>query len=375
MLRRGTDTQRATTDDAGLRPAPPAAATTGAAGPVGLGDWAAPRSYLELDRDLVAELVRVALASPKVASIRNGELAVGAMLASLAIRGEDALVDELLPLTGVELRLHRYAVGRLDPIAVHPVGSLAEMLRSLARCAVQPQGETWEAVANDGRSAPVAVAAARNLELRWLQPPAADSPHDAPWAPLTSQSPAPGASVAEWQDRLAARPVAPAAPSFPAAPLPPIRLTEPILPSGTTAASEPVPAFGPAPAASGPRPDELVPLIEAAVERALANAPLELDLDAATLDELRDTTVIERLVDAVGRLDQQVGQVDALSRQVAALTAAIDDLADANRSLLRHEWDNLPPQGFWVRIQKADDELRRSIDELANEVRGRRRTP
>jgi hypothetical protein len=368
MLRRGTDTQRATTDDVGLSPGAPAPAP---AGPVGLGEWAAPRSYLDLDRELVAELVRVALASPRVASIRNGELAVGAMLASLAVRGEDVLIDQLLPLGGVELRIHRYAVGRLDPIAVHPVGSLAEMLRSLARCAVQPQGETWEAVANDGTNAPVAVAAARNLELRWLQPPAADTPHDAPWAPLTSQSPAPGSSVGEWRDRLATGPAAPA-PS--GAPLPPLERAEPVLSTST----QPVPAFGPAPAAAevaGPSTDELVSLIEAAVERALANAPLELDLDASTLDELRDTTVIERLVDAVGRLDRQVGQVDALARQIAALTAAVDDLADANRSLLRHEWDNLPPQGFWVRMQKADDELRRSIDELANEVRGRRRAP
>jgi hypothetical protein len=370
MLRRGTDTQRATTDDPGLRLGAPGPAGTGPASPVGLGEWSAPRSYLDLDRDLVAELVRVALASPKVASIRNGELAVGAMLASLAIRGEDALVDELLPLAGVELRIHRYAVGRLDPVAVHPVGSLAEMLRSLARCAVQPQGETWEAVASDGVNAPVAVAAARNLELRWLQPPAADALHDAPWAPLTAPTAAPGASIGEWRDRLNTRPAPPAA-----APLPPIGGVHPPAP-----ATAPVPAFGgapaaAAPAATGPRLEELLPLIEASVERALANAPLELDLDAATLDELRDTTVIERLVDAVGRLDRQVGQVDALARQIAALTAAVDDLADANRSLLRHEGDNLPPQGFWVRMQKADDELRRSIDELANEVRGRRRTP
>jgi hypothetical protein len=361
MLRRGSEPvgkARSGDLDLSLMPAPPTAAVGGPdAVPPGLGSWTAPVSYLSLDPAVLAELVRAALGSPTVASLRNGELAVGAMLASLAVRGEDILIDELLPLANVELRVHRYAVGQLSPLAVHPVSSVPQLLRSLARCAVQPQGETWEAVAHDGRNDPVAVAAARSGELRWLQPPAPGAPHAAPWVDPTTPSPAPGATVEEWTARLSAIPPAAVAPAPP-----------------TAVASEPVPAFGlaprTAPIAGG---EDLAAIVGAAVEQALANAPIELDLDAATLDELRDTTVLERLVEAIGRLERQVGQVDAIGRQMAALTAAVDDLADSTRSLLRHQWDNMPPQGFWLRVQKADDEVRRAVDELAAEVRGRLR--
>ncbi len=343
--------------DLSLTSAPPAAPTGGTSAlPPGLGSWTAPVSYLSLDPTVLAELVRAALSSPTVASLRNGELAVGAMLASLAVRGEDILIDELLPLANVELRVHRYAVGQLNPLAVHPVSSVPQLLRSLARCAVQPQGETWEAVAHDGRNDPVAVAAARSGELRWLQPPAPGAPHAAPWVAPTTPASAPGATVEEWNARLSAIPPAAIAPSPP-----------------TAISSEPVPAFGIAPRGATPSGEDLAAIVGAAVEEALSKAPIELDLDAATLDELRDTTVLERLVEAIGRLERQVGQVDAIGRQMAALTAAVDDLADSTRSLLRHQWDNMPPQGFWLRVQKADDEVRRSLDELAAEVRGRLR--
>lgn len=329
-------------------------------GPAGLNGWAAPASYLTLDAQVVREVARAALSSPAVATLRGGEVAVGAMLASLALRGEDTLLDELLPLSTAEIRLHRYSVGQLNPVAVHPVGSVAELLRSLARCAVDPPGETWEAVAHDGTAAPVAIAAARSHELRWLQPPAPGSPHAAPWAPLTTQASAPGALVAHWADRLSPAPARGPSPA----------------PGGPVLSAEPVPAF-PGDRLAILDPDsaaELAATVTAAVEQALANAPLELDLDAATLDELRDTTVLERLVDAVTRLDRQVGQVDAVTRQLTALTAAVDDLADSTRSLLRHQWENMPPAGFWTRVQKADDEVRRAVEELTAEVRGRLRS-
>jgi hypothetical protein len=312
---------------------------------------------------VVQELARAALSSPALASLRSGEVAVGAMLVSLALRGEDALLDELLPLSTAELRLHRYAVGQLTPVSVHPVGSVASLLRSLAHCAIAPPGETWEAVAHDGQTAPVAVAAARSHELRWLQPPAAGSPHAAPWAAVTTSSPAPGSTVAEWNGRLSApppRPPAPAilAPSRPSAPVP-------AFPGATASAT--ATALDPASSTA------LVAAITTAMEEVLAAAPLELDLDAATLDELRDTTVLERLVESVGRLERHMGQVDAVNRQLAALTSAIDDLADSTRSLLRHQWDNMAPSGFWTRVQKADEEVRRAIDELTVEVRSRNR--
>jgi hypothetical protein len=342
-----------------------------------LGGWAAPASYLGLDTAVVAELARASLGSPAVATLRSGELAVGAMLAALALRGEDALLDQMLPLAGAELRIHRYTVGELQPLAVHSAGSVGEMLRSLSHCAVQPPGETWEAVAHDGRSQPVAIAASRSHELRWLQPPAPGTPNTAPWVATSTTDPAPGSTVAEWSARLAA--------ASADAPLPPpdlaaldLRLDSAIASAGSsTGRGEPTPAFPSAPAPSGMDlvgSEQLRAVVRQAVEQALAAAPIELDLDAATLEELRDSTALERLIETVALLERRVGGIDAMGRQIAALSASIDDLADSTRALLRHQWDNMPPAGFWMRVQKADEELRRSIDDLTTEVRTRQRS-
>jgi hypothetical protein len=120
--------------------------------------------------------------------------------------------------------------------------------------------------------------------------------------------------------------------------------------------------------------EQLRAVVRQAVEQALAAAPIELDLDAATLEELRDSTALERLIETVALLERRVGGIDAMGRQIAALSASIDELADSTRALLRHQWDNMPPAGFWMRVQKADEELRRSIDDLTTEVRTRQRS-
>jgi hypothetical protein len=379
MLRRAPDNdgrprRRFGTDDLGGDPfARDAPEVTGPVGPSALGGWRAPASYLELDPQLVGELARASLSARGVAALRSGEVAVGAMLASLAIRGEDILLDELLPLDEVELRLHRYAVGQLTPIAVHPITSVAVLLRALAYCAASSPGETWEVVAHDGRTDPVAIAAARSHELRWLQPPAPDAPHSAPWAEPTTREDPPGSSVAWWQAELA-KPAATAgvAPLL-SAPINPDRVTAPI---GR--------ALGPEPAAAQPvvvpviperLPEHLLTAVGDTVDKALSNALIELELDPATLDELRDNSALERLADAVARLEQQVGQIDYVARQVQALTTAVDELTDSARSLMRHQWDNMPPQNYWVRMQRADEDVRRAVDELAAEVRGRMPRP
>src|SRR5687768_6288734 len=109
MLRRGTE-PGVRGGDAPVAPEPferePSTAAA-AAPPAGLAGWSAPASYLALDAQVVQELARAALSSPALASLRSGEVAVGAMLVSLALRGVDALLDELLPLSTAELRLHR----------------------------------------------------------------------------------------------------------------------------------------------------------------------------------------------------------------------------------------------------------------------------
>ena len=388
MLRRAQDTdgrprRRFGIDSPADDPFPrdmPAAAPP--AGPAVLGGWTAPASYLDLDAQLVGELARASLSARGVAALRSGEGAVGAMLASLAIRGEDILLEELLPLASAELRLHRYAVGQLTPTAVHPVTSVAALLRSLAFCAASAPGETWEVVAHDGRTPPVAIAAARSHELRWLQPPAPDAPPNAPWANPTTPDDPPGSSASWWQAELAKpRPAGAFGP-----PVNPERVTAPIGPVLSAPGSSPAPAQAQAQApATAPivvpvipdrLPEHLLTAVGDAVDRSLSNALLQLELDPATLDELRDNSMLERLVDAVGRLEQQVGQIDFVARQVQALTTAVDELTDSARSLMRHQWDNMPPQNYWVRMQRADEEVRRAVDELAAEVRGRMpRTP
>ena len=375
MLRRDNDprSRRRFGNDAGpLDPFPREAPLPPAGAADALGGWTAPLSYLALEPELVAEVARAALSARGVAALRSGEVAVGAMLASLAMRGEDPLLDEILPLAGAELRLNRYAVGQLTPVGVHRVPTAAALLRALAHCAAHPAGETWEAVAHDGRS-PVAIASARSHELRWLQPPSPDSPHAAPWAPPTTDEPAPGSTAAWWQAELERPRVAPGPPSG----VNPGLATSPIGPAivpsrPTTARSASTGADAPAGApVPGMSADQLLAAVGQTVDRALSNALLELELDPATLDELRDNSVLDRLVSSVSRLEQQVGQVDYVMRELQALTTAVDELTDSVRSLLRQQWDHLPPQGVWSRLQRADDEVRRAVDELTAEVRGR----
>lgn len=372
MLRRDTDARprRRFGNEAGApdpfpREAPAPVRAPGDA----LGGWTAPLSYLALEPRLVAELARASLTSRGVASLRSGEVAVGAMLASLAVRGEDVLLDEILPLGGAELRLNRYRVGQLTPVAVHPVPTAAALLRALAHCAAGAvHDETWEAVAHDGR-APVAIASAQARELRWLQPPGPDSPHEVAWVEPTTGERPPGSMTASWQSRLDQPRVTPA-------PIAPARGSAPIGPAVVPAPSrsrvgEDDDLVLRRPAQPEVLSEQLLAAIGETVDKALSNALLELELDPAVLTDLRDDSVLDRLVGTVARLEQQVAQVDFVTRELQALTTAVDELGDAVRSLVRQQWDHLPPTGIWTKLQRADDEVRRAVDELAAEVRGR----
>lgn len=92
---------------------------------------------------------------------------------------------------------------------------------------------------------------------------------------------------------------------------------------------------------------------------------------ANPLLNLGERTVLERLLEGMSRLEQQVAQLDFVTRELQALTTAVDELTDSTRALLRHQWDTMPPQNFWSRVQRADDEVRRALDELGAEVRAR----
>ena len=112
-------------------------------------------------------------------------------------------------------------------------------------------------------------------------------------------------------------------------------------------------------------------IVSDTVTRMLSNAMVELEVEPGTLQELRDQGALHQLTAAVARIEQQTALVDGLARQVAALTTAVTELSDSTRALLRHEWDNMPPPNFYVRVQRADDEVRRALEELSGEVRSR----
>jgi hypothetical protein len=350
----------------------PSAAPASASPPV-LGGWTAMASFLDLEPSLVAEMARASMSSGRVVALRSGEIGVGAMLASLAVRGEDILLDELLPLGSAEIRVHRYTVGKLEPIAVHPVLGIAPLLRALALCAASATHESWEAVAHDGVNPPVAIGSAQKHELRWLQPPAADAPHSPPWMTPTTDEPPPGTSVAAWQEELQREPPPPPQARPLAAP-PAARLPESDAPIGPVRPAGPAPVAPAAPVPTsdpGFSPEELLGAITASVQHALANALLELELDPATIAQLRDDRIPQEIVEGVARLEAHLAQVDLVGRQIQDLTTAVDAIAESMRSMIRHQWDNAPPPNFWVKVQRADDEVRRAVDELTSEVRTR----
>jgi hypothetical protein len=137
----------------------------------------------------------------------------------------------------------------------------------------------------------------------------------------------------------------------------------------------PPPVRPPVPAAPPSRQDaissDIQSIVSDTVTRVLSNAMVELELEPGTLQELRDQGALHQLTAAVARIEQQTALVDGLARQVAALTTAVDELTDSTRALLRHQWDNMPPPNFYVRVQRADDEVRRALDQLGTEVRSR----
>jgi hypothetical protein len=144
------------------------------------------------------------------------------------------------------------------------------------------------------------------------------------------------------------------------------------LPRHMTAARRAAPLRAtPAPTPADALSTEIQTVVGDTVSRVLANAFVELELQPDTMHELREQSTLTRLLDAVARIDRQTAQIDGMARQLQALTTAVDELTDSTRALLRHQWDNMPPQNFWVRMQRADDEVRRAVDELAAEVRGR----
>jgi hypothetical protein len=338
--------------------------------------WNQITSFQSLEPTLVAELARASMASGGVVALQSGEVAVGAMLASLAIRGHDDLIHALIITGRAELRLHRYATGQLEPVGVHRMRSIADSLRSLAWCAATGKADTFELVADDGRGRPVAISAARLHELRWLQPPPASSPHEAPWADVTTQDAPPGADPRWWKAQLgkAARTPDPemaatfADVDLPAAAPPAIT---PSSFTGPGAAEIASPIVERAPLLTPADASELYDVVAVSVGKALSEALVELEIDAGAIEQLRENPTLDDTLAKVVEIEQILHHLGPLNRQIHELTTVVEDLHDTMRSVVRQQWEAAPPQNYWNRAQRSTDELQRSIDDLASELRSR----
>jgi hypothetical protein len=149
----------------------------------------------------------------------------------------------------------------------------------------------------------------------------------------------------------------------------------PPAPAARRAPLRAAPAPVPPPSRQDAISNDIQSIVSDTVTRVLSSAMVELELEPGTLQELRDQGALHQLTAAVARIEQQTALVDGLARQIATLTTAVDELTDSTRALLRHQWENMPPSNFWVRVQRADDEVRRALEELAAEVRGRAPRP
>lgn len=335
--------------------------------------WDQITSFQDLDAPLVAELARASMGSSGVVALQSGEVAVGAMLASLAIRGHDDLLQALIITGRAELRLHRYATGQLEPVAVHRLRSIADALRSLAWCAATGEVDTFELVADDGRSRPVAIGAARLHELRWLQPPPASSPHEAPWAPVSTQDPPPGADPRWWKAQLgkAARVPAVNLPAtFADVHLPPPAAPA-ITPSSFTGPGANEVTVEAAPLLTQADTAELYDVVAVSVGKALSEALVELEIDAGAIEQLRENPTLDDTLAKVVEIEQVLHHLGPLNRQIHELTTVVEDLHDTMRSIVRQQWEAAPPQNYWNRAQRASEELQRSVDDLASELRSR----
>lgn len=391
MLRRGTDSdgskrRRADVLDVAALAQQDGGSSTTAADPGAppaaaydpIDGWDQIVSFQGLDAPLIAEMARATMGSGGVLALQSGEVAVGAMLASLAIRGHDDLVGQLIFTGRAELRLHRYATGELEPVHVHRMRSVADSLRALAWCAATGAEDTFELVADDG-TGPVAIGAARHHELRWLQPPPPSSPHGAPWAEVTSDTAPPGADPGWWRSKLtlgrAAREQRPTpggvefdwrddAPPFP-------------LPSVTPSSFTGAGASGPVLVGDADRapgaidPAALYDAVAVSVNQALSEALVELEIDPAAIEQLRENPALDDTLAKVQQIEQHLLHLGPLNRQIHELTTIVEDLHDTMRSIVRQQWESAPPQNYWSRSQRGNDELQRAIDDLASELRSR----
>jgi hypothetical protein len=118
---------------------------------------------------------------------------------------------------------------------------------------------------------------------------------------------------------------------------------------------------------------EIGTLVTDAVERALAADPtIHLHLDPTVL-RAREPSTLEGVRRIVARIDRQAARLEGVADQLGRLSASLDDFSDASGTLIAHQQATDPSPGTWAAVQRGDDEVGRSLQDLVRITRQRLR--
>jgi O-antigen/teichoic acid export membrane protein len=135
------------------------------------------------------------------------------------------------------------------------------------------------------------------------------------------------------------------------------------------------PLRAPSPVLADDRADgHLEAVVTAAVEQALANTMVHLDLDPTILPG-QPVGILDGVRQVVARIDRQSAQLDEVARRVEDLRGAMDEFTEASRALADHQLELDPPERDWPGVLQGDEDVLASADELRQAVRDRRRRP
>ena len=133
--------------------------------------------------------------------------------------------------------------------------------------------------------------------------------------------------------------------------------------------------LGPAPSpAARPSRAVLEPMVAEAVQRALANPLIDVQIDRTVLGEAASTALDQAHLLAT-RVDRQAARLDLVAAQIEELEAAVGSVTAVAKALAAQRRDVDPPPGTWQAVQRGDEQARHALDELIHEERRRRSGP
>ncbi len=119
-------------------------------------------------------------------------------------------------------------------------------------------------------------------------------------------------------------------------------------------------------------PVELQPLVQAAVEQALAHAIVHLRL-APTVLPGPTPGILDGMRQVVDRIDRQAAQIDDVVARLNELAIAMDAFTEATDQLAANQAEIDAPPGAWPDILQGGEDAIRAADSLSRAVRDRRR--